>query len=234
MSGSRGGSISPTTGSRNFPEASTRAARQLTVTYREAGHVGIGDPQSRHGDSCDRSPPLERDHGWRRAAGRWQNCRDRHLPGTQPQAPERRGCRQRQGGDVAGVCQWSPSHRVDTGAARLTRHAARVMVRHPLGHAERQPLPRYSLFGVRDDRVGCHDGSASAWSAPRKTRSGGAGLRRGDPRLLGCRDACFLLVRGARPEPPGLPAGRRLHCQPAVRTARSDAAMVRAFSINAQ
>ena len=35
-------------------------------------------------------------------------------------------------------------------------------------------------------------------------------------------------------EPPGLPAGRRLHCQPAVRTARSDAAMVRAFSINAQ
>jgi cytosine/adenosine deaminase-related metal-dependent hydrolase len=33
---------------------------------------------------------------------------------------------------------------------------------------------------------------------------------------------------------PGLPAGRRLHCQPAVRTARSDAAMVRAFSINAQ
>src|ERR1700730_13435464 len=100
MSGSRGGSISPTTGSRNFPEASTRAARQLTVTYREAGHVGIGDPQSRHGDSCDRSPPLERDHGWRRAAGRWQNCRDRHLPGTQPQAPERRGCRQRQGGDV--------------------------------------------------------------------------------------------------------------------------------------
>jgi cytosine/adenosine deaminase-related metal-dependent hydrolase len=68
MSGSRGGSISPTTGSRNFPEASTRAARQLTVTYREAGHVGIGDPQSRHGDSCDRSPPLERDHGWRRAA----------------------------------------------------------------------------------------------------------------------------------------------------------------------
>src|SRR6202040_3067498 len=69
---------------------------------------------------------------------------------------------------------------------------------------------------------------------PWKTRSGGAGLRRGDPRLPGCRDACFLLVRGARPEPAGLPVGRRLHCQPAVRTARSDAAMVRAFSINAQ
>jgi hypothetical protein len=45
---------------------------------------------------------------------------------------ERRGCRQRQGGDVAGVCQWSPSHRVDTGAARLTRHAAR---RYPLIYA---------------------------------------------------------------------------------------------------
>ena len=55
MSGSRGGSISPTIGSRNFREASTRGARQLTVTYREAGHVGIGDPQSRHGDSSDRS-----------------------------------------------------------------------------------------------------------------------------------------------------------------------------------
>ena len=48
---------------------------------------------------------------------------------------------------------------------------------------------------------------------PWKTRSGGAGLRRGDPRLPGCRDACFLLVRGARPEPAGLPVGRRLHCQ---------------------
>jgi len=38
------------------------------------------------------------------------------------------------------------------------------MVRHPPGDAERQPLPRYSLFGVRDDRVGSHDSSASAWS----------------------------------------------------------------------
>ena len=102
------------------------------------------------------------------------------------------------------------------------------------GDAERQPLPRYALFGVRDDRVGCHDGPASARPYPRKTRPGGPGLRRGDPRLPGCRDARLLLVRGARPEPAGLPAGRGLHRQPAVRTARSDAAMVRAFSIDAR
>jgi 5-methylthioadenosine/S-adenosylhomocysteine deaminase len=31
-------------------------------------------------------------------------------------------------------------------------------------------------------------------------------VRRGDPRLPGCRDTSFLLVRGARPEPAGLPA----------------------------
>ena len=56
-------------------------------------------------------------------------------------------------------------------------------------NAERQPLPRHALFGVRDDRVGCHDGPASARPYPGKTRSGGSGLRRGDPRLPGCRDA---------------------------------------------
>ena len=38
--------------------------------------------------------------------------------------PKRRGCRQRQGGDVAGVCQWSPAHRVDTASdGRGTRFA---------------------------------------------------------------------------------------------------------------
>ena len=38
--------------------------------------------------------------------------------------PKRRGCRQRQGRDVAGVCQWSPSHRVDTASdGRGTRFA---------------------------------------------------------------------------------------------------------------
>jgi hypothetical protein len=61
------------------------------------------------------------------------------------------------------------------------------MVRHPLGHAERRPLPRYPLFGVRDDGVGSDHGVASAWPAPGKTRSGGSGLRRGfeRERLLG-------------------------------------------------
>src|SRR5215469_4239595 len=95
-------------------------------------------------------------------------------------------------------------------------------------------LPRHALFGVRDDRVGCHDGPASARPYPWKTRSGGSGLRRGDPRLPGCRDARFLFVCGARPEPAGLPAGRGLHRQPAVRAARPDAAMVRALSIDAR
>ena len=150
------------------------------------------------------------------------------------ETPECRGDWQRQRGDVAGVCQRPPPYRIDAGAARLAGHAARIVVRHPHGDAERQPLPRHALFGVRDDRVGCHDGPASARPYPRKTRSGGPGLRRGDPRLPGCRDARLLLVRGARPEPAGLPAGRGLHRQPAVRAARPDAAMVRAFSIDAR
>ena len=149
----------------------------------------IADPQSRHGDACDRSPPLERGDRWRRIAGRRHDRRDRHLPGAQPQAPERRGCRQRQRGDVAGVCQRPPSYRADTGAARLAGHAARVMVRHPHGDAERRSLPRYALFGVRDDRVGGHDGAASAWPHPWKTRPGRPRLRRGrsaPTRMSGC------------------------------------------------
>src|SRR5262244_2996150 len=35
--------------------------------------------------------------------------------------------------------------------------------------------------------TGDDDGPASARPYPRKTRSGGSGLRRGDPRLPGCR-----------------------------------------------
>src|SRR6516162_2641803 len=64
--GSRGGSTLPITGLRNFPQ--------------EARHVRISDPQSRHGDACDRPPPLERDHGRRRAAGRRRYRRDRRVP----------------------------------------------------------------------------------------------------------------------------------------------------------
>src|ERR1700736_6755989 len=46
---------------------------------------------------------------------------------------------------------------------------------------------------------------------PRQTRPGGPRLRRGDPRLPGCRDARVLFVRGARSEPARLPAGRGFH-----------------------
>ena len=167
-------------------------------------------------------------------AGRRCHRRDRHVPGPQPGTPECRDCWQRQRRDVAGVCQRSPPYRIDTGAARLAGHAARIVVRHPHGDAERQPVPRHALVGVRDDRVGCHDGPALTRPDPRKTRSGGSRLRRGDPRLSGCRDARLIFVCGARPEPAGLPAGRGLHRQPAVRAARPDAAMVRAFSIDAR
>src|SRR5271166_2870763 len=88
------------------------------ISLKEARHVRISDPQSRHGDACDRPPPLERDHGRRRAAGRRLNRRDRHVPGPQPETPEYPGDWQRQRGDVAGVCQRSPPHRIDAGAAR--------------------------------------------------------------------------------------------------------------------
>src|SRR6478672_7091192 len=171
------------------------------ISLKEARYVRISDPQSRHGDACDRPPPLERDHGRRRAGGRRRNRRDRHVPGPQPETPECRGGWQRQRSDVAGVCQRSPPYRIDAGAAGLAGHAARIVVRDPHGDAQRRPLPRHALFGVRDGRVGCHDGPASAQPYPRKTRSGGSGLRRGDPSLPGCRDACLILVCGARPEP---------------------------------
>ena len=54
---------------------------------------------------------------------------------------------------AAGLCQRPPPCRVDPGAARLARHAARAVVCDPAGSAAGRSLPRHALLRVRDDRL---------------------------------------------------------------------------------
>ena len=130
---------------------------------RRGEHACIADPQPRHHHPRAGSSSLERDRGRRRAAGGRRHHRDRHLRRSAPQAPDRAGDRHGQRDPAARLRQRPPPCRADAGAARLARHAAGAVVRHPHGDPQPQPLSRHALFGLRDDRLRHHHGAAHPW-----------------------------------------------------------------------
>ena len=174
-----------------------------------------------------RSSSLGRDRRWCGAAGGRHHRRGRYLRRPATQTPDRPGDRHRQRDPAAGLHQRPPPCRPDAGAARLAGHAAGAVVRHAHGDAQREPVSRYAVFGVRDDRLRHHHGAASARLGAGAAGRGGGALRRRHPRLPGCRDARVVFVLGARPEPAGVSGRCGVRRQPAAGAARTGAALVR-------
>ena len=194
---------------------------------KERRHAHQPHPQPRHHHRRKGPLHLERDQGRRRAAGGRRHRGRRHLRRPASQAPDRPRHRHRQGDPAAGLRQRPSPCRPDAGAARLARHAARALVHHPHGDPQPRPLSRHALFGLRDDRLGHHHGAAhpglDAGCALRRREA----RHRDHPRLRGCRHARQLLLRRARPEPPGLPGRRGVRGEPAEGAAGPHAALVR-------
>ncbi len=95
-------------------------------------------------------------------------------------------------GDRAARLRQRPSPcRPDAGAARLARHAAGALVHHPHGDPQPRPLSRHALLGLRDDRLGHHDGAAHPGPGCRARAVGrrSQARHRDHPRLRGCRHA---------------------------------------------
>ena len=92
--------------------------------------------------------------------------------------------------------------------------------------AQPQPVSRHAVFRVRDDRVRYHHGAAHPWLGAGRVSRGGSGGERGDPSVSGHRDAGVVFVRGARPEPAGVPGGRRFVASLPAELRPADAALV--------